>query len=125
MAKKSPITKNESAAAKNAESPPIAECTFQSFIENLPVMFYAVEPISPHTPIYISPTFEKFGYPLEMWMTDSDIWDRVIHPDDRGEVLTNTRALVAQRLRGGGELFFRGFAFFTGPGRRKIGRAHV
>ncbi len=96
MAKKSPITKNESAAAKTAESPPIAECTFQSFIENLPVMFYAVEPISPHTPIYISPTFEKFGYPLEMWMTDSDIWDRVIHPDDRGEVLTNTRAAMRE-----------------------------
>ena len=54
-------------------------------------MFYAVEPTPPHTPIYISPTFEAFGYPLSDWSTDSDIWDRVIHPDDRESVLSLTR----------------------------------
>ncbi|MFM9903411.1 MAG: PAS domain S-box protein [Pyrinomonadaceae bacterium] len=64
---------------------------FQSFIENLPVMFYAVEPRQPHKPIYISPTFEEFGYPLAVWMTDPDIWDRVIHPDDRENILGATR----------------------------------
>ncbi len=54
-------------------------------------MFYAVSPVAPHTPIYISPKFERFGYPMEDWMTDSAIWDRVIHPDDRTSVLTKTR----------------------------------
>ncbi len=54
-------------------------------------MFYAVGAKPPHTPIYISPTFEKFGYPLDEWMTDTDIWDRVIHPDDRSEILDRTR----------------------------------
>ena len=34
---------------------------YRRFIENLPVMFYAVGPEAPHTPIYISPEFEKFG----------------------------------------------------------------
>ncbi len=69
---------------------------FQSFIENLPVMFYAVEPTPPHTPIYISPTFEVFGYPLKDWLTDSEIWDHVIHPEDREIVLNGTR-LAMQR----------------------------
>jgi len=72
------------------------EGTFQRFIENLPAMFYAVEPAAPHTPIYISPTFEMFGYPLDEWMTDSDIWDRVIHPDDRESVLGNTREAMSK-----------------------------
>lgn len=67
---------------------------YKSFIENLPVMFYAVAPEPPHLPIYISPTFSKFGYPLEDWMTQPDIWDRIIHPDDREEVLDNTRAAM-------------------------------
>src|SRR5207253_6784025 len=58
---------------------------------NLPVVYSAVAPTSPHTPIYISPTFESFGYPLDEWMTDSDIWDRVMHPDDREHVLDATR----------------------------------
>ena len=70
------------------------DARFRSFIENLPVMFYAVEPRQPHTPIYISPTFERFGYPIDVWLTEPDIWDRVIHEDDRDRVLTSTRAAM-------------------------------
>lgn len=69
--------------------------TFRGFIENLPVMFYAVEPEPPHTPIYISQTFEKFGYPLEDWKTKAQIWDEVIHEDDRRWVLDGTRESMA------------------------------
>lgn len=72
----------------------VSEATFRSFIENLPVMFYAVAPVPPHRPLYISPTFEKFGYPLSDWVTKPDIWDRVIHPDDRDDVLGKTRAAM-------------------------------
>lgn len=81
--------------AENSDNIHAASIPFQSFIENLPVMFYAVMPTYPHTPIYISPTFERFGYSLETWMTDSDIWDRVIHPDDRERVLGHTRAAMS------------------------------
>ena len=38
---------------------------FRSFIENLPVLFYAVKPEPPYSPIYVSPAFQIFGYPLE------------------------------------------------------------
>ena len=96
MARKSPITKNNMAAEKSPLPPQVGESTFQSFIENLPVMFYAVEATQPHTPIYISPTFEKFGYPLDVWMTDTNIWDRIIHPDDRKNVLDATSEAMSK-----------------------------
>ncbi len=67
---------------------------YKSFIENLPVMFYAVAPEPPHLPLYISPTFAKFGYPIEDWMTQPDIWDRIIHPEDRDNILDKTRAAM-------------------------------
>ncbi|MBP9665272.1 MAG: PAS domain S-box protein, partial [Pyrinomonadaceae bacterium] len=89
MAKKAPKSKRETPDATPTEA------TFQAFIENLPVMFYAVTPTAPHRPIYISPTFESFGYPLDQWKNDSDIWDRVIHPDDKDRVLIATRNAMA------------------------------
>ncbi len=67
---------------------------YRGFIENLPVMFYAVEPVPPHTPIYISPAFEVFGYPLEDWHTKSDIWSKVLFPEDRDWVIKKTRNAI-------------------------------
>ncbi|HEV7699819.1 MAG TPA: PAS domain S-box protein [Pyrinomonadaceae bacterium] len=75
-------------------TPSELDAPFRTYIENLPVMFYAVTAKPPHTPLYISPTFEQFGYPLDDWMTKPDIWDLIIHPDDREEVLNNTRAAM-------------------------------
>ena len=37
---------------------------YADFIEHLPVLLYAVKPKPPYTPIYVSPAFEIFGYPL-------------------------------------------------------------
>lgn len=85
------MARKTSKSKREAPTVTPSEATFQAFIENLPVMFYAVTPSAPHRPIYISPTFESFGYPLDQWMSDSDIWDRVIHPEDRERVLVATR----------------------------------
>src|SRR5690606_3869945 len=65
---------------------------FRSFIENLPVLFYAVDSEPPYTPLYVSPAFERFGYPLDAWLEDPDIWVKVIHPDDREWVFNQTVA---------------------------------
>jgi diguanylate cyclase (GGDEF)-like protein/PAS domain S-box-containing protein len=89
MAKKLPNTNN---LPNDATAPTLVDDgAFRSFIENLPVMFYAVTPEPPHTPLYISPAFERFGYPLDNWYGEPDIWDRVMHPADRDEVLNATR----------------------------------
>ena len=76
--------------------PPIpvnkSEDKYRSFIENLPVLFYAVHPAPPYSPIYVSPAFEKFGYPLDLWTTDTEIWLRVIHQDDLNWVFEKAAA---------------------------------
>ncbi len=63
---------------------------YRGFIENLPVLFYAVDPSPPYSPIYVSPAFARFGYPLEDWTRDPEMWIRVIHPDDREWVFNET-----------------------------------
>lgn len=70
----------------------IGDAKYRGFIENLPVMFYAVESSAPYKPIYISRAFEKFGYPVSDWYERSDMWLRVIHPDDCRRVLEETEA---------------------------------
>src|SRR5688500_16265648 len=71
------------------------EDQYRNFIENLPVLFYAVDPTPPYSPIYVSPAFSRFGYPLEDWLKDPDMWIRVIHRDDRDWVFEQTTASTA------------------------------
>lgn len=78
------------------------ETQYRSFIENLSVMFYAVEPRPPYAPIYVSPAFERFGYPIEDWRESMDLWIRILHPDDRSRVLRKTD----EAMRGGEETDF-------------------
>src|SRR5687768_348836 len=63
---------------------------FRGFIENLPVMFYAVDPHPPFAPLYVSPAFESFGYPLDDWIKNPDMWLRVVHPEDCKRILEHT-----------------------------------
>jgi diguanylate cyclase (GGDEF)-like protein/PAS domain S-box-containing protein len=63
---------------------------FREFVEDLPVMVYAVEATPPYTPIYVSPAFSIFGYPLSDWFNDPQIWLKVIHPEDQNWVFSET-----------------------------------
>ena len=63
---------------------------FREFVEDLPVMVYAVEATPPYSPIYVSPAFSIFGYSLTDWIDDEQMWLRVIHPDDRAWVFSET-----------------------------------
>ena len=73
-------------------APQQSDDKFRSFIENLPVLFYAVDPEPPFSPIYVSPAFRIFGYPLEEWLADPNIWLRVIHKDDQDWVFGETKS---------------------------------
>ncbi|MFL6466964.1 MAG: PAS domain S-box protein, partial [Pyrinomonadaceae bacterium] len=64
---------------------------YRGFIENLPVLFYAVDSKPPYSPFYVSPAFERFGYPLTAWLTDPDIFTKVIHEEDREWVFQQTK----------------------------------
>ena len=71
-----------------------SEAKYRGFIENLSVMFYTAEPHPPYAPIYISPAFAQFGYPLADWNEKSDLWTRILHPEDREWVLEATAAAM-------------------------------
>ena len=84
-------------ASKNyhtSDAPPISLIeiieAFRQFVEELPVMVYALEARPPYAPIYVSPAFKLLGYPLEEWTADREIWKRVIHPDDQARVFSET-----------------------------------
>jgi diguanylate cyclase (GGDEF)-like protein/PAS domain S-box-containing protein len=73
-----------------------SDAKFRGFIENLPVMFYAVEPFAPYTPIYISQAFDAFGYPVADWYENSDMWLRILHPEDYASVMKETESAIKE-----------------------------
>ncbi|HEX6125602.1 MAG TPA: PAS domain S-box protein [Pyrinomonadaceae bacterium] len=93
MNRKKTLTPSKRKATKSAENDNRisgGDDKYRSFIENLPVLFYAVKPEPPYTPFYVSPAFAEFGYPLEDWLNIPDIWLKVIHKDDRSWVFDET-----------------------------------
>ncbi|MDP9301805.1 MAG: PAS domain S-box protein, partial [Actinomycetota bacterium] len=39
-------------------------------------------------PVYISPQIEQMlGYPLSEWLDESELWLRILHPEDRGRLV--------------------------------------
>jgi diguanylate cyclase (GGDEF)-like protein/PAS domain S-box-containing protein len=67
-----------------------ADDLYRGFIENLPILFYVVAPNPPFTPLYVSPAFERFGFPIAKWLSEPDIWRQVIHPEDQKWVFDQT-----------------------------------
>lgn len=51
-----------------------------------------MDPNPPFRPLYVSPAFERFGFPLATWLSEPEIWQQVIHPDDREWVFRQTDA---------------------------------
>lgn len=93
--KKSTASSNSGAKSSTLSDLYKSEAKFRGYIENLPVMFYAVEPVPPYAPIYVSPAFERLGYPLEDWRGSSDTWVNAIHPEDRERILRETDAAIS------------------------------
>lgn len=85
------VFRRKSKAPGRSHSSVDSDDKYQRFIENLPVLFYAVQPSPPFSPIYVSPAFERFGYSLADWRTDPNMWLRVIHPDDQEWVFNATQ----------------------------------
>jgi len=72
---------------------------YRSSIDELPVMFYSLEPEEPYSPIYFSPLFGRFGYPLKEWYrAEKSDWSKFLHPDDRKAFQEETtRALKGEK----------------------------
>lgn len=74
-----------------------SESKYRSLIESLPAVVYLAEPEPPYSPIYVSPSIEALGFPLNEWFTRPDLWVSMLHPDDRERVLKDTEAAMAAR----------------------------
>ena len=60
---------------------------FQALVERLPAVTY-VEDAEKGGYRYLSPQIEELsGHPVQRWIDDPDLWEKVLHPDDRERVL--------------------------------------
>jgi PAS domain S-box-containing protein len=65
---------------------------FQALVERLPAVTY-VEDAETGGYRYLSPQIEELsGYPVERWIGEPDLWEKVLHPDDRERVLAEDEA---------------------------------
>lgn len=65
-----------------------AQRNYRNLVEQLPLVTYIdrLEELSPS--VYMSPQIEDLlGYPALAWMSDRDLFGRVLHPEDRDRVL--------------------------------------
>ncbi len=71
------------------------ESVYRSLVESLPAIVYLAEPQPPYSPIYVSPSIEALGYPLDEWFKRPDLWVSLLHAEDREGVLKETTAAMA------------------------------
>jgi PAS domain S-box-containing protein len=59
------------------------EARQQALLERLPGVVYTLDPEPPHQVLSISPQLEVLlGEPATDWIGESDLWKRLVHPDD-------------------------------------------
>jgi len=74
-----------------------SEAELRALVEQVPAIVYT-ESAETRETIYISPQIEKVtGYTPEEWMADSDLWKKMIHPEDRERVIEEDRRTTATR----------------------------
>ncbi len=69
-----------------------AEERYRALVEHMPAVTYieADDPENPRRtrPVYVSPQLESMlGYTVQEWITDPDLWERALHPEDRARMV--------------------------------------
>ncbi|MFZ2412511.1 MAG: ATP-binding protein, partial [Candidatus Methanoperedens sp.] len=64
-----------------------SETKYQRLVEQIPAVVYMSPPDNFASRIYVSPRVEALsGYSQEEWLTDIDLWGKLLHPDDMQDV---------------------------------------
>src|SRR5205823_3083755 len=96
-----------------AETRRFTEEQFRSMVEVGPAITYIDAADEGASTLYISPQIEGLlGYPQDDWLEDPNMWERVMHPDDRDRALSeNARHNVT------GDLFRLEYRMIARDGR--------
>jgi PAS domain S-box-containing protein len=74
-----------------------AEAEYRTLLEQLPLVTYVNQIFPENKTTYVSPqVVELFGYPVEQWLDDPSLWERVVHPDDL-PIVTRAEAEARER----------------------------
>ncbi len=69
-----------------------AEARHRTLVENIPTVTYIAEWDEHSSITYVSPQIGRIsGYPPEQWLGASDIWEHVLHPDDRSRAIAEAK----------------------------------
>ncbi|MGH2679480.1 MAG: putative bifunctional diguanylate cyclase/phosphodiesterase [Actinomycetota bacterium] len=86
----------------------------RSIVENIPAVTYIDALDDGASTLYMSPQVgELLGYPPHEWLTDPDLWQRIIHPEDRARAVAEN-----QRHNETGESFSLDYRVVRKDGRR-------
>jgi PAS domain S-box-containing protein len=89
------------------------EASHQALLERLPGVVYTLGPEPPNQVLSISPQIEVLlGEPAADWIGESDIWKRLVHPDDADQV-----AAECERTKLTGEPFSAEYRMRTRDGQ--------
>jgi PAS domain S-box-containing protein len=75
-----------------------AEARYRSIVEALPAIVYLSQPVPPYTPIYVSPNIAEFGYSRQEWLSQPDLWETLLHQEDRERILQAMESARSQGL---------------------------
>ncbi len=90
-----------------------SETRYRSLLENIPTITYINSPDMDSFTQYVSPQVEKLvGYSQEEFIQDKTLWTKILHPDDRDQVLAENARTVQS-----GELFQLEYRLFTKDNR--------
>jgi diguanylate cyclase (GGDEF)-like protein/PAS domain S-box-containing protein len=86
---------------------------YRSIVEHIPAVTYIDALDDAASTLYVSPQVEELlGYAPEEWMSDRDLWLRIIHPDDRARAMAEN-----QRHNETGEGFSLDYRVYRKDGR--------
>jgi diguanylate cyclase (GGDEF)-like protein/PAS domain S-box-containing protein len=73
-------------------APARPDVPYRSLVEQVPAIVYIADFQGARPFLYVSPQAEELlGYPPEEWVADPDLWNRLLHPEDRERVLAEER----------------------------------
>src|SRR5438132_1092081 len=68
------------------------EAHYQRLVEQLPLVVYAADRNDTAANIYTSPQVEPLlGYTVDEWVSDPNLFVKVLHPDDRERVISEVK----------------------------------